>query len=114
MKLMCALICGLLLLSSASAQNPPPVETQEVKTLERFVGVYEIGPGRTVTITRQANKLFAQLNNGQLNELTAESAIRYVAPGGAVNFMIDTKGEVSGLVLEFNGAEMPATRLPAR
>jgi len=90
------------------------VETKIDPTrIDRFLGQYEFGPGRMITVTREGDKLFAQRGSEPAFEMFAESDTKYFLKIGDVRFefVIESSGAVSGLVLRANGQEMQGKKV---
>jgi CubicO group peptidase (beta-lactamase class C family) len=95
----------------------PPRERKAInldpKILETYVGRYALTPSIIVTVTREGDKLYAEVP-GQLKiELLAESATDFFIreEDAQMTFMKDEQGEVTGLVIHQNGRDLPAKRI---
>ncbi|HLK67992.1 MAG TPA: serine hydrolase [Bryobacteraceae bacterium] len=119
---------GVVVLSNTSARvqiddigrhllNPDfPLTTQQTevpedrKTLDTYVGRYELGPNFVLTITREDNHLYGQATGQGRFELFAEGPGQFFAKVGGikVNFATDS------LTLHQNGNRTVAKRLPAQ
>jgi CubicO group peptidase (beta-lactamase class C family) len=97
---------------------PPPPERHAIslppEALEHLVGRYQLAPRAFITITRDGDRLLAQL--------TGQSAYE-VFPDGPTSFfwkIVDAEltfdpgpdGHAVGLVLHQNGRDLPGTRVP--
>jgi serine-type D-Ala-D-Ala carboxypeptidase/endopeptidase len=82
--------------------------------LERLVGHYVMGPGVSVTITREGGRLFAQLTAQSPYELFPESATDFFLKvvDAQVSFQLGPDGRATGLVLHQNGHDLPGKRTP--
>jgi serine-type D-Ala-D-Ala carboxypeptidase/endopeptidase len=81
-------------------------------TLDRYVGVYQLAPTFSITISRNGNSLYAQATKQQPFELFPETTTRFFLR--AVNAQLDftlTDGRVTGLVLHQNGQDTPGTKI---
>jgi predicted alpha/beta superfamily hydrolase len=101
---------------------PPPIAGPFQRTaikmaaadLERFVGVYAIADGRTVTIRRNDAQLFAGLTGSPEGEILAETPQRFFAPVAGYDISLTFEGAAPGpspaLVFSINGTETRAVR----
>lgn len=90
------------------------VTAVDAKTLERYVGQYELAPGFVLAITTENGKLYGQATGqGKLEmETVSETKFAVRRVGAEVTFVVDDKGAVTGLVLNQGGRETPGKRLP--
>ena len=91
-----------------------PAVTVDTKTLERYVGQYELAPGFVLAITVENGKLNGQAT-GQPKfpmENISEGKFAVRSVGAEVVFVTDEKGVVTGLVLHQGGRDTPGKRLP--
>jgi hypothetical protein len=81
--------------------------------LKDYVGTYELAPGHTLIVTRQAGKLFAQRGNGQPVELLPESPDLFFRAGveGRRLFHRDASGRVDSIIDRRNNEDLIWTRL---
>jgi hypothetical protein len=81
--------------------------------LERFVGQYQLAPTVTITITRDAARLSLQLTGQPALAMVAESTTRFAirSASAAIEFEIDSAGNVNGLALIQNGMRHRAPRV---
>ncbi len=103
-------------LPAAAAQGPRPDQGPGIALpaaiLERYVGRYEVTPGRTLTIRRVGPGLVAQPDGMQEATLVAQSETRFSDPRGPVlEFQFDDGGTVTGLIVEQGGQRIPARRI---
>lgn len=91
-----------------------PAVGVDPKTLDRYVGQYELAPGFVLAITKEDDKLFGQATGQSKFEMEAISATKFTvrAVGAEVSFVADDKGSVTGLVLHQGGRDKPGRRLP--
>lgn len=80
----------------------------------RYLGVYRLADGRTVTVAAQGPKLMGQLTGLPDVELTPQSATRFFVRGAdaVVTFEDAGSSPAPALVLKLNGAEARAPRTP--
>jgi len=102
----------------ASHLSRLPVERTAITTLtpavlDLYVGEYELGPNRTVVVTREGNSLFAQSTGQQRFELLPESETHFFLRGGAdlqTVFVRDSAGRVTHLVIHQDRQNMRVAR----
>ena len=119
------LLAGLCLMqpAPAQAQDPkpqppaqgatkpqePPTERKEVKVAEKvlktYVGEYEMGPDRILTLTLEDGYLWGQPTNQSKRQLFAESQTKFFLKDldAQVTFQKDPKGAVIGMVMDQAG-----------
>ncbi len=80
--------------------------------LERYVGLYQLAPGVMFTITREEDRLYAQLTGQDRYRIYAASDTRffYRAVEAEIEFELSGSGKVQRLVLYQNGRVLPAWR----
>src|SRR5260370_5580237 len=80
---------------------------------DRYVGYYELGPRSIFTVTREGDRLFAQLTGQQKLELFPESdrEFFYKAVAAQITFVADGEPTPTGLILHQNGREFPSRRV---
>ena len=78
------------------------------KIYDSYVGEYEFGPNRIVTVTKEGDKLFAQRGGEPRIEMFAESDTKFFLNVADVKFVFlkDAAGKVTGMILYANGQEM--------
>jgi hypothetical protein len=83
--------------------------------LERYTGSYQLTPNAVLTLTREGDKLFAQLSGQPKAEIFARSEREffYKIVDAQISFDSDAQGNTTGLVLHQNGANIPAPRVDA-
>jgi len=81
--------------------------------LERYVGVYELAPTFSITVTRRGEQLFGQPTNQSESELFAESEAMFFLKvvDAQVEFQKDAEGKVTGLTLHQGGRKMPGRKI---
>ncbi len=82
------------------------------EALERYLGVYELQPSVTITITRDGSQLMAQITGQPSYPVFAEAVgeFFYKVVDAQLSFGTDSSGAVTGLVLHQGGRNMPAKR----
>jgi CubicO group peptidase (beta-lactamase class C family) len=88
-----------------------PVVTLSRDALDRYVGVYTLRPGFTLTITRDGNALSAQPTGQPPLRFTPISATAFTAEAVTTTLAFDVKGdEVPHLRFQLNGREIEAMK----
>jgi len=128
------LVLGLLMLRVARAQFPsgPEASTSaeiaqrlneqtrprkavpfNPKDFDKYVGYYELAPAVFLHIFRTDDRYFAQLPGQQPVENFPDSPNEFFATAVAaqISFVIDAKGQVTGLVLHQGGLLRPGQRV---
>jgi CubicO group peptidase (beta-lactamase class C family) len=97
------------------AAAPPPKSVALSSTaLDALVGRYALAPLVIVTVTRQGERLFAQLTGQPVFEVFPQSpteVVWTVVPASAT-FVLGADGKAVSLALHRNGRDLPAPRLP--
>ena len=89
-----------------AAQDAKPKERKEIKVTEKvlktYVGEYEMGPGRILTLTLENGSLWGQPTEQPKRQLFAESNTKFFLKDLEVQitFQKDAKGQVVGLVMD--------------
>jgi hypothetical protein len=103
--------------------NPEPPEQRtaihlDPQLLDRYTGRYRMAPDRILEITRDGDRLFAQVFAqaivGPRFEVFAENAEKFFVPetGSQIAFETDAEGRVASLIMHRAGREpTPAPRL---
>ena len=80
---------------------------------DAYIGEYEIAPDKSVTITREGNKIFGKMTGQPKVELFPTSQTRFIikVADAEINFIKDTQGQVTHLTLLLNGEEMRAKKV---
>jgi hypothetical protein len=95
----------------------PPKERVAVDldpaVLDRLIGDYLLPPNNVLSITRDGNRLFAQLIGQKKDEIFAqtENEFFYKMIDAGISFQHDAHGRTIGLVLHLNGTDSPASRI---
>jgi CubicO group peptidase (beta-lactamase class C family) len=85
-----------------------PAHAVDPAVFARLVGVYEVAPGFTITVTTENAKLFGQGTAQPRFEMVPDSETEYhleVTPA-RISFTLDASGVATGLVLFQGGREM--------
>jgi CubicO group peptidase (beta-lactamase class C family) len=91
---------------------PPEIATKPA-LLQAYVGRYRLTPTEIFTITREDDRLFAQLTGQNRYGLYAESDRKYFykVVNAQITFVIDDQGKVAQLILHQNGKDQVAPRI---
>jgi predicted alpha/beta superfamily hydrolase len=101
-----------------ASAGAPPAQHKAIAVseadLDRLVGVYALGAGRVVTVTRKGAALYAGMTGYPGGQVLAEAPDRFFVPGLDVemNFEVGSAGRADAVVVRINGAEMRAVRSP--
>jgi len=95
---------------------PPPQSVAirlDPKALDRVVGRYEMAPGVVLFITREGDRVFAQLTGQGRNEIYGASEFEYFlrVVDAQLSFQRDAGGPVTGVVLRQSGRAIPGKRI---
>ena len=107
---------GLHLLDPSIPLPPLPKARTAVElsaeTLDQYPGTYALSPAFDIVITREGTQLFLQATGQPRFELFAESDGEFFLKvvDAQVSFTRDSTGEVTGLVLHQNGADVPGRK----
>lgn len=103
------------LLFGDEVEWPKEHEVVEVdpKIYEAYVGKYELNPNFILTITKENNRLFAQATGQPKFEIFPESETKFFLKvvDAQLSFIKNDKGEVTRLILNQGGRDMPAKRI---
>jgi hypothetical protein len=90
----------------------PKEVTLEPAVLEGYVGRYDLAPGIALVITRQDNRLFAQVTGQPSIEVfaTAPREFFYKVVNAQLTFEVDADGRATAVVLHQNGRDIRAAR----
>jgi CubicO group peptidase (beta-lactamase class C family) len=81
-------------------------------TLEKYVGVYELEPEFTITLTKETTHLFAQATGQEKFEIYAENDTLFFQPSIGVELSFQhTEGNVEGLTLIQGGQKIPGKKI---
>ncbi len=80
---------------------------------DRYVGVYEAGPGFTIVVSREGGRLMAQPPGQAKTEILPESETLFFLSvvDAQVEFVQDDAGETTGLILHQGGQDLPARKV---
>jgi CubicO group peptidase (beta-lactamase class C family) len=100
---------GLFILGPARQHTVARVDSA---IFDKYVGKYKLGSRATFTITRDGEKLFAQLTGQQRFEIFPESETKffYKVVDAQLTFFKDKAGVVTHLVLHQNGLDQEAKK----
>lgn len=107
---------GFHLINSGMPLTEAPAERVEIEVpsdiLDRYVGEYALAPEFIITVTREANSLFAQATQQGKFQVFPESetTFYYKVVDAQISFIEDDSGEIVSLILHQNGANQPATK----
>jgi len=112
------ILTGSPVATLAPPPPPPPVRTAIAvppEVLQRYVGVYQLAPQVVITVTRDGDRLFAQLTGQGAFEIFPESqaAFFWKVVDAQATFDIGPDGRATGLVLHQGGRDLPARRIEA-
>lgn len=85
----------------------------DAKSFEVFVGVYQLAPSFSVTISRDGEHFFAQGSGQPKVEIFPSSPHEFFAKvvDATMRFELDDKGHATTLILHQNGRDMPGKRV---
>ena len=105
-----------LLDTSLPLAGTPPKERTAIpadpKILENYVGRYQLTPAFFITITRDEDRLYAQVTGQPKIQIFAESEKEFFLKvvDAQISFKTDVKGRATELILHQNGMDQRATR----
>ena len=108
---------GMHLLDSHVSLLPAPKEHKEItvdpKIFDGYVGHYQLAPNFILTITRESDKLFAQLTGQPKFQVFPESQrdFFYKVVDAQITLETDANGRATSLTLHQNGHGVPAKRI---
>ncbi len=109
-----------LLTGAALSVPPPPPKTHTEVALDaaakaRFVGRYQFSPQAFLTVTRDSERMYAQLTRQSPVEIFPESANGFFSKvvDAQLTFDVAADGQVVGVVLHQNGRDIPGKRVEA-
>lgn len=110
-------VLGIKLLEMLSGEKvEPPQVRMPVRLppdkLDRYVGVYEIMPGFSITVFRQGDRLWAQATNQPRLGIYPASETRffYRAVEAELEFVIEPNGRIEKLMVHQHGLRLPGWR----
>jgi len=95
----------------------PPAEHTEItldpKIIDRYVGVYRLGPSILLTMSRDGSRFYTQLTGQPKFEVFAESERKFFLKvvDAQLTFDVDPQGAASKVTLHQNGRDIVATKL---
>lgn len=103
-------------LLNTGAGAPPKVHTEvavDPKLFDKYAGRYELAPNLILTITREADRLFAQVTGQSKFELFPEGEKEFFLKvvDAQITFEADGAGAANRLVLHQGGRDLPAKRI---
>jgi hypothetical protein len=92
------------------------VSSVDPKTLDSLVGVYQIVPEFSLTVTREGDQLFMQATKQPKFPVYPESELKYFLKvvDAQITFVKDETGAITHLILHQLGKDQKAQRMPAR
>lgn len=104
---------GNEIIAKRSSAPVPEFKLRAAKELHAYAGEYALVGAGPLTVTVQANTLFAQLEGQQALPVfeTTTDRFEYDAVKAALVFTRDDKQQINGLTLLQNGLEVPAPRV---
>ncbi len=93
--------------------RPRAVVPVDAKVSARYAGQYQISPALLLTVTSENGKLFVQATKQPKVQLHPESETKFFIAEAEIEmrFLPDNKGDVSQVVVRFNGQEAKARRV---
>jgi CubicO group peptidase (beta-lactamase class C family) len=85
----------------------------DARIYDAYVGEYEFGQNRIITMTKEGDKLFAQRGGAPRSEMFPESETKFFLKVADVKFefLKNGAGKVIGLILYANGQEMNGSKV---
>jgi hypothetical protein len=90
--------------------------TLDPALLDKYVGCYRIGRYSVLTVTRNEDQLFGQIDDEPRRELIAESETEFTTHASTIahsRFVVETDGRVSAVVIHQDGVRRSAPRIDA-
>jgi CubicO group peptidase (beta-lactamase class C family) len=83
------------------------------KVFDGYIGRYQLMPNVTVTVTREGDHLFSQLNTQPKSEIFPEAENDYFmkTADAQITFVTDSQGRATELILHQNGQDRHAKRI---
>lgn len=107
---------GFHSLEARAPLAPAPVKRTEIPVdsavLATYVGVYDLAPTFSITVTRQGAALYIQATGQPKFQVFAESPTEFFLKevDAQISFEKDASGKVTRLILHQNGANVPGAR----
>lgn len=111
---------GMHLVNPAIPLTPAPAPVAErteielpVETLERYVGVYQLAPTFSITVTLEDGALFEQATGQQRFPIFPEAETDFFlrVVDAQITFDVDADGSVTGMVLHQAGQSVPGRKV---
>jgi D-alanyl-D-alanine-carboxypeptidase/D-alanyl-D-alanine-endopeptidase len=108
---------GLHVLDARLPTLQPPKPHTEIAVdpnlFDGYVGQYQLAPNFVLTVTREANRLFAQATGQPKFEIFAEAAKEYFlkAVDAQLSFVTNADGRATAVILHQNGANVTGQRI---
>ena len=103
--------------AAVKTDEPLPAERQAVQVdpalFDAYAGVYELGPGFQITVTREGDRLIGQPTGQPKLEIFPASETRFFlkAVDAEIEFQRGADGKATGLTLLQGGREIPGKRV---
>ncbi len=93
--------------------QPPAIINLDPELYDAYVGQYEVARNQLVTITREGNRLLGEMTGQPKVELFPTSKTRFIikVADAEINFIENTQGQITHLILRLNGKEMRAKKI---
>jgi D-alanyl-D-alanine-carboxypeptidase/D-alanyl-D-alanine-endopeptidase len=104
-------------LLSGRPLSPPPAPRVAIRLepelLDRYVGRYRVSPVLELVVSRDGERVFAQMSRQEPFEVLADSPTSFFwrLVDARMTVELDPDGAVTGLVLHQNGRDLPAARV---
>ena len=94
-------------------EKPKTAITLSEKTLDQYVGEYQVAAGVSIVVIREGDRLFAQATSQPRFELFAEKEDEFFLKEfpASISFTKDEGGRVTGLVLRQGGNNTPGKKI---
>ncbi len=101
-------------IAQRTEQPAPAIRLRPPETLQPYVGTYALLGLQKLRVERRGHTLFAQLGDQPAAPVfeTAPDRFEYDVVEAALTFTRDAQQRITGLVLQQNGAQLPAVRQP--
>lgn len=92
--------------------NPDGIKLDE-KILDRYLGVYELTPDFTMTVTREGDRMFIQATKQEKLEMFAEAENKFFLKivDAQMEFVSDASGKVTKILVYQNGRQTEAKKV---
>ncbi len=108
-----ARVAGVVRQRAAEQERPRSLASIEPALLGRYAGRYRLDSTRTITITAEAGRLFAQVTDQDRFEIHPESdeTFFWTVTAAQITFVTGSNGRVTHAVMHQGGRNLPAPRL---